>query len=744
MRRNTFTIPGNPALEVAVSETDDGDLLFKLTVVGTKVGDLRGLFFDIANSTLLSNLMIEGHDVTDTRLAASAVLDLGNGANLNGSGAAFDVGVEFGTQGIGKDDIRTTSFVLSTKDGSDLTLDLVSNVDFGARITSIGSESGARNDSEKIRTISTAAPDAIDDSATTKEDTPITVNVLGNDTDADADTLTISALLDGPDHGTVEIVDNKLVYTPGTNYSGSDSIVYEIFDGSFGYDQATLDLTVVAVADPPNLSVEIQKGVPQDAVNVVTVDIGSSLVDTDGSESITRLIIENIPSGVTVSGAIFDMASGHYLIDDPAALETITLTLPEGQDTDFDLKVTAVSTEASNHDTATTTQSVDIVYDFNQTSFDKTFEATGRSMWSDNTAFEFTNSQFFGIDYDDSFSAGDEHTGASGSLDLKAGLQSDFFLSGGTVDAEVPFSFDFGTSYNKATDVLRIDTDADLLSGGSFQTDGPFATYHLDFVFELDWNLFVEIIDLTLLNLGGSENFVENIIDYDSRTDPPLSVEILTGVTVDFQWPELDTTSTEGTTGSYSSSGNSNNALQLNFDVDDIAFALLGLPNPLGGTIDLFSEELGTGVLFNWDILDLDLFAGLNFLQDFSVTVDESDVHGTLTTEDGVAQAFDFGDSLTYYNASSQDVNSNGDLEFDVDLDLEDVVMSNLTSLGFNVGGTFKVLEVSGKAGVFGLTDDFQLGPVYQTSFGAPVASIPVFDSDFNLTFADEGATLVV
>ena len=35
-------------------------------------------------------------------------------------------------------------------------------------------------------------PDAVDDSATTQQDTPVTVNVLANDTDPDGDTVTVS------------------------------------------------------------------------------------------------------------------------------------------------------------------------------------------------------------------------------------------------------------------------------------------------------------------------------------------------------------------------------------------------------------------------------------------------------------------------------------------------------------------------------------------------------------------------
>jgi hypothetical protein len=743
MRRNTFTIGGVPGVQVSISETASGALLFELAVVGALVGDLRGLFFDVADATLLASLSVEGDDVSASRAGASAVRDLGNGVNMNGSGAPFDFGVAFGTPGISTDDIRSTSFVLSSDLGP-LTMDFIANVDFGARLTSIGVEGGVRNGSSKIRTVSTAAPDAIDDAAETDEDTPLVIDVLANDTDADADALSITRILDAPDNGTVAIVDNELVYTPNANFSGVDSIVYEIADGRGGFDHATLDLTIVAVADAPDLTVTVRKAVPDQPVNLVIVDIAAAVTDTDGSESIKELVIRNVPAGVAVAGAVFSAAAGGYVIAAPGPLQTIELTLPEGQSFDFELEVTATSVEASNGDEADTVAGADIDFDFASTSFERDFEAVDRSIWADDALFTFADNRFLGFEYDDSFGVGDASTGAGGAIDIRAGLQSDLFISGGGVDAEAPFRLDFDTSFNRAADVLRIDTGGALLPGGGFATTGPFATYNLDFVFELDWNLFINVLGVSLLPLDPDPiDTVIDIIDYDSRTDPPLSVEIVTGVSVDFQWPTLNTVGSEGALGVYTSSGASNNALQLNVNVLDVAFKFVGLPNPLENTIDFFDDVTNTGVLVNWELLGLDLFAGLNFLQDFTIDVDAASIAGALTDETGGVHDFMLGDTLTFYDASGLDDDDDGDVAFDVDLALEDVVMSNLTSLGFNVGGEFTVLKVSGKGGFLGAVGEFSLGPAFETQFSADVASIPVFDNTFNLQFQNESATLV-
>ena len=96
------------------------------------------------------------------------------------------------------------------------------------------------------------APDAVDDLLTTNEDTPITTgNVLGNDTDADGNALSVSGFTQ-PAHGSAAYNnDGTFTYTPTTDYSGSDSFTYTVDDGSGGTDTATINVTVNAVSVAP-------------------------------------------------------------------------------------------------------------------------------------------------------------------------------------------------------------------------------------------------------------------------------------------------------------------------------------------------------------------------------------------------------------------------------------------------------------------------------------------------------------
>ena len=89
-------------------------------------------------------------------------------------------------------------------------------------------------------------PVAVDDSATTPQDTPVTIDVLANDTDADQDTLSIESTTT-PSNGLVVVnPDNSITYTPNTGFLGSDSFTYGIVDGHGGSASAIVSITVVA------------------------------------------------------------------------------------------------------------------------------------------------------------------------------------------------------------------------------------------------------------------------------------------------------------------------------------------------------------------------------------------------------------------------------------------------------------------------------------------------------------------
>ena len=177
----TFQIEGQVNLSVTITELD-GDLVFNVEVLDDtgEIGDLNAIYFDLADDSLTSGMSVTGDDVTGTKFKVDGVTKVDNFTNMNGEVVndlgKFDGGVQFGTSGISTDDIRSTTFTLS-HDNMDLTLSDLALQDFGARLTSVGTEDGTREDSLKLGGTAPEVPEgptepteaAIDDFMTVSE-----------------------------------------------------------------------------------------------------------------------------------------------------------------------------------------------------------------------------------------------------------------------------------------------------------------------------------------------------------------------------------------------------------------------------------------------------------------------------------------------------------------------------------------------------------------------------------------------
>jgi hypothetical protein len=140
-----------------------GKVQFKVDYLGgtNALADIRGIFFNIKDDSLLSGLKVSGtDDITTSKFGPAGTIGSVGNANLNGGGGPknfFDAGIEIGTQGIGKgDDFQSTTFTLSHLTQA-LTLDQFYSQDFGVRLTSVSSEK-SREDSSKLKGISSTKP----------------------------------------------------------------------------------------------------------------------------------------------------------------------------------------------------------------------------------------------------------------------------------------------------------------------------------------------------------------------------------------------------------------------------------------------------------------------------------------------------------------------------------------------------------------------------------------------------------
>jgi uncharacterized repeat protein (TIGR01451 family) len=122
------------------------------------------------------------------------------------------------------------------------------------------------------------APVAVDDAVSTPEDTPVLIDVLANDSDVDADPLTVAITAD-PLHGTVACGTGGCTYTPVANFNGTDSFTYSVDDGAGGVATAVATVTVTPVNDAPFL---IPDATSVTAGKTVTVQVLTNDADADG------------------------------------------------------------------------------------------------------------------------------------------------------------------------------------------------------------------------------------------------------------------------------------------------------------------------------------------------------------------------------------------------------------------------------------------------------------------------------
>ncbi len=127
------------------------------------------------------------------------------------------------------------------------------------------------------------APLANDDTASTDEDTPVTIQILTNDTDVDGTLNTGTIVItSAPAHG--EVTDNgdgTVNYAPDANYHGSDSFSYTVTDDE-GTDSntATVNLTINSVNDAPAIS-----GAPPVTINEGAIyNFVPAVSDVDGDD----------------------------------------------------------------------------------------------------------------------------------------------------------------------------------------------------------------------------------------------------------------------------------------------------------------------------------------------------------------------------------------------------------------------------------------------------------------------------
>ena len=119
----------------------------------------------------------------------------------------------------------------------------------------------------------------------TDEDSPVTINPLGNDSDADGDLdVTSVTIASAPANGTafVNPINGNITYTPNQDFNGEDTFVYEVSDLGTPLPaltgSSTVTVSVNAINDPPVGAADTATA-PQDAEAFIPVLDNDSDVD---------------------------------------------------------------------------------------------------------------------------------------------------------------------------------------------------------------------------------------------------------------------------------------------------------------------------------------------------------------------------------------------------------------------------------------------------------------------------------
>jgi PKD repeat protein len=240
---------------VVLTVTDNGEAMDTDTqnvpvALDMHVGDLGGSNAPAGGGRWNATVVITVHDDNDNPVANASVSGSWS-AGANGSGSCTTDAA--GTCSITKNNVKSNVSSVT------FTVDTVSHATFTYQASDNHDPDGD-SDGTSIVVFKGGAPpnnppEAVDDPASTLEDSSMTVDVLANDTDPEADPLSIGSFdAVSANGGTVTLNDDQLSYTPPADFNGSDSFTYTANDGTSNSAAATVTVTVSAVNDEPSFT----------------------------------------------------------------------------------------------------------------------------------------------------------------------------------------------------------------------------------------------------------------------------------------------------------------------------------------------------------------------------------------------------------------------------------------------------------------------------------------------------------
>ena len=270
---------------VTITGTNDGPLAVADTAAGTE------------NGTLIVDVLANDTDVDDGHafiLTAAAAPSGKGAASISNNRLVFNPGTDFDHLAAGATEIVTLSYTMKDNQGAES--------DSSVTITITGTNDG---------------PLAVADSASGTENQILVIDVLGNDTDVDdGHVFTLVAAAAPSGKGAASIADNRLVFTPGTDFdhlaAGATEVViltYTMQDEHGASSSSTVAITVSGANDAPVVSGPLAAAATEDGA-VVAIDGLANASDVDDGAALAVQPPATLPAGVT-----FDPATNVFRLD---------------------------------------------------------------------------------------------------------------------------------------------------------------------------------------------------------------------------------------------------------------------------------------------------------------------------------------------------------------------------------------------------------------------------------------------
>lgn len=208
------------------------------------------------------------------------------------------------------------------------------------------------------------APVAINDNATTHEDTPVTFNITSNDTDVDGLINSSTVDLDPATAGIQSTItaasgqwtvnsSGDVTYTPAFNFNGPGNISYTVNDNEGATSNvATLTVTVNAVNDAP---VAVNDNATTNEDTPVAFSITSNDSDMDGTIDASTVDLDPASSGIQnsiTSNGVWSVNASGVVTYQPASnyygIASITYTVKDNDGATSNVAVITVTVTSVN------------------------------------------------------------------------------------------------------------------------------------------------------------------------------------------------------------------------------------------------------------------------------------------------------------------------------------------------------------------------------------------------------------